>query len=72
MNFTKSVCGLFCIPLGKIVCKVTNGTGTSDLSKTLMKTYLKSFYNSKYGFVRLEYTNVNGTKMIIQLIDVKE
>ncbi|SFD49806.1 hypothetical protein SAMN05518672_102185 [Chitinophaga sp. CF118] len=58
-------------PLGKIKCKVTNGTGTSEFGNTTMKTYLKSYYHPKYGFVRLEYININGTKIVIQLTDIE-
>ena len=50
-------------PLGKLTCKVTDGTGTSDNKDGLFKTHLKSFYYPKYGFVRLEYTNINGTNI---------
>jgi hypothetical protein len=59
-------------PFGKIPCKVTKGSGTSESGNILMKTYLKSYYNPKYGFVRLEYININGTQIIIQLIEIKE
>lgn len=58
-------------PLGKLNCKVTDGSGSSELNDLLFKTSLKSFYHPKYGFVRLEYANINGTKLVIQLIDTK-
>jgi hypothetical protein len=58
-------------PLGKLNCKVTDGAGSSELNDFLFKTSLKSFYHPKYGFVRLEYANINGTKLVIQLIDAK-
>jgi hypothetical protein len=58
-------------PSGKIKCKVTNGTGTSEFDNTTMKTYLKSYYHPTYGFVRLEYTNIDGTRIVIQLVEVE-
>jgi len=58
--------------LGKIDCKVINGVATSEFNNKLMKTSLKSYYNSKYGFVKLEYNNINGTKLVIELIEVKK
>lgn len=58
-------------PLGKLKCKVTDGSGTCKLKNGQLKTRLKSFYYPNYGFVRLEYENVNGTKLVMQLIDAK-
>jgi len=57
-------------PFGKIKCKVTRATGTAA-GNGFAKTYLKSYYHPKLGFVRLEYTNINGSKMVIQLIKVE-
>lgn len=53
-------------PFGKIKCKVTQAVGTPS-NNAFPKTYLKSYYHPVYGFVRLEYTNINGSKMVIQL-----
>lgn len=58
-------------PMGKLKCKVTDGTGTTVLNSGEFKTKLKSFYYPNYGFVRLEYTNVNGTVLVMQLIAIK-
>ena len=58
-------------PLGNINCKVVYSTATSKYDNTLMKTYLKSYYNAKYGFVKLEYTNINNSKIYFDLIEVK-
>ncbi len=70
-EYIKSVDETLTTPLGKINCRVTNGTGTADLGNKTMKTFLKSYYNPEYGFVRLEYINVDSTKIVIQLIDIK-
>lgn len=59
-------------PLGKITCKVTNGTAKSDLTNGMLRTYLKSYYHANYGFVRLEYTLINGSKIIMNLLEMKE
>lgn len=58
-------------PLGKLRCKVTQSTGSCPLKNGTLKTGLKSFYHPDFGFVRLEYDNVNGTKLVMQLIDTK-
>lgn len=59
-------------PFGKINCKVTNSTAKSDLEKGMLRTYLKSYYHPNYGFVKLEYTTINGSKIVIDLIEMKE
>lgn len=56
--------------LGKIKCKVTQATGTPG-NNAFSKTFLKSYYHPAYGFVRLEYTNINGSKLVIQLVGVE-
>lgn len=58
-------------PMGKLRCKVTEGIGTSDLKVGIVKTKLISYYYPAYGFVRLNYTNVNGTELVMQLVDTK-
>ncbi len=70
-EYIKSVDENLTTPLGNINCRVTNGTGTAEVGNKLMKTYLKSYYNMECGFVRLEYINIDGTKIIIQLVDIK-
>ena len=36
---------------------------------TLLDIYNKTcYYHPKYGFVKLEYININGSKLVIQLI----
>jgi hypothetical protein len=59
-------------PLGEIVCKVTIGTASSESNNKLMKTHLKSYYNSNYGFVKLVYDNINGSQLVMDLIDIKK
>jgi hypothetical protein len=46
------------LPCYKIISVAKNPLG---------KTYLTSYFNLKYGFVRLEYVNINGSTLIIQL-----
>ena len=53
---------------GKLHCKVVNGTGTSVFDNQIFKTRLKSYYHPAYGFVKLEYVNIDRPKMVIQLI----
>lgn len=51
---------------GMLVCEVVSATASSRIGKS----WLKSYFNSKYGFVKLEYTNIDGTKLIMNLIDL--
>jgi hypothetical protein len=55
---------------GNLNCKVTNAIGSSHSENFKMKTILKSYYHPEYGFVRLEYKNIDGSKIIIQLVEV--
>jgi hypothetical protein len=59
-------------PLGKIRCKVTEATASSEFGNNIMKTHLKSYYHPKYGFVKLEYTNINGSKLVMDLIEMQD
>ena len=58
-------------PFGKIRCKVTLATGTAPAAVSIIKTSLKSYYHPDYGFVRLEYSNINESKMVIDLVEVR-
>lgn len=49
--------------LGEIECIVTE----SEAISTIGSTFLKSFYNEKYGFVKLEYTNIDNSKLIYEI-----
>lgn len=59
-------------PMGKISCKVVKATASAEYSNKLFKTYLKSYYNSEFGFVKLDYNNINGSKIVIDLIEIKK
>ena len=54
--------------LGELACDVVVGNGIGDLGPTK----LVSYFNEKYGFVRLEYKNVNNSEMVIDLVGVME
>lgn len=55
--------------LGKLDCLVTKGVGTSDFKPDKFRTELISYFNQKYGFVRLEYTLINGDKLVMKLVE---
>ena len=57
---------------GKIKCSVVNGTGISQIGDMTIKTQLKYFYHLKYGFLKLEYINVDETKLVMELIEMKK
>ncbi len=46
-----------------IECYVIKSTAESRLGKT----YLTSYFNRKLGFVKLDYTNIDGSKIIIEI-----
>jgi hypothetical protein len=47
----------------KIHAKATNKYGSSELT---------AYYNEKYGFVKLDYLNINKSRLIISLLEVKK
>ncbi len=49
--------------LGDLNCYVVEGKATSQLGTTK----LKSHFNTKFGFVKFDYTNIDGTKTVIEL-----
>ena len=50
-------------PLGDLACYEINSTSHSRLGNT----QLKFFFNETYGFVRLEYVNIDQSKIILNL-----
>jgi hypothetical protein len=49
-------------------CWVVECVSTSRLGKT----YLKAYFSEKYGFVLLDYTNIDGSKLMLDLKKVSE
>ena len=54
-------------PLGTKECYVTEATAITSLGSTK----LISYFNSEYGFMQLDYTNVDGSTIELKLADVK-
>jgi len=52
-----------CTKLGKIKCFKIEGVATNLIGKS----YLTSYFNSKYGFVKLEYLNLDGSRIVLNL-----
>ena len=55
--------------LGILECYIIEAVAKSRIGKT----YLTSYFNSQYGFVRYEYINIDGSRIIINLkqIDIE-
>lgn len=51
--------------LGELMCAVVKATAKSRIGKTELTAY----YNDEYGFVKMEYKNIDGSKIIINLIN---
>ncbi|BFO67359.1 hypothetical protein [Chryseobacterium sp. KCF3-3] len=49
--------------LGNLECYIVHATANSRIGKT----ELISYFNPKYGFVKLEYTNIDHTKTVLEL-----
>ncbi|MFL1897272.1 hypothetical protein ACJRPK_16330 [Aquimarina sp. 2-A2] len=53
--------------LGTIDCFVIEAEATSSLGKTALTAY----FNPIYGFVKLDYTNIDGSKTLLELVEHK-
>ena len=53
--------------IGDLDCYVINSVAESKLGKTK----LVSYFNKVYGFVKLDYTNIDGTKIVIEIEKVQ-
>ena len=51
--------------IGRLECYVVEAVAESELGKTS----LTAFYNKKHGFVKLAYTNIDGSKLNMRLIE---
>lgn len=52
-----------CTPLGEIKCFVIKSIATCEMGST----FLTAYFSDIYGFVYLEYTNIDGSKIIFKL-----
>lgn len=53
--------------LGDLECYIVQATAKSRIGET----ELISYFNSKFGFVKLEYKNIDGTKTVLELENVE-
>ena len=51
---------------GTLTCYVTEAKAVNLHSKP---GYLTSYFNEQYGFVKLEYTNIDGSRLVIELVE---
>lgn len=54
--------------LGKLDCYVIEGKATNRVGSV----FLKSYFNPKFGFVRLEYTNIDESNLTVELVKVRQ
>lgn len=54
--------------LGDIECYTVESTANSRIGETKLTAY----FNPKYGFVKLDYTNIDGSKTILELTEHSE
>lgn len=53
--------------MGTLSCVKTESVARSSIGKT----YLTSYYSDQYGFVRMENTNIDGSRLVVDLVEVK-
>lgn len=54
-------------PLGMLNCYVIESEAISELTKSNLTAY----FHKKYGFVKFEYLNIDGNRLVIEVIDFK-
>ena len=54
--------------LGNLECFVVESTAKSRLGETALTAY----FHQKYGFVKLDYTNINQSKTLLELVEHSE
>lgn len=52
-------------PMGTLPCVKVEAVAQSRIGKT----YLTAYYNDTYGFVKMDNTNIDGSKIIINLVE---
>jgi hypothetical protein len=53
-------------PLGAIECYEIQSTASNALGKT----YLTAYFNKDIGFVKLDYTNIDSSKLVMELLQI--
>ncbi|MGO3182768.1 MAG: hypothetical protein ACTIJ9_08055 [Aequorivita sp.] len=53
---------------GKLECFIIESTAWSELGETKLTAY----FNEKYGFIKLNYINIDGSKTNLELIEYSE
>ena len=56
------------LDMGEIECHVIQSTATSSIGQT----HLLAYYNEDIGFIKLDYTNIDSTKTILELISLEK
>lgn len=58
----------FNLKIGEVECYVIESTATSSIGQTKLKAY----FNKDIGFVKLDYTNIDSTKTVLEIIDFEK
>ncbi|NUO00659.1 MAG: hypothetical protein HUU01_08585 [Saprospiraceae bacterium] len=56
------------VPWGEALCHIVDAEAESGLGRT----HLKAAFNEEFGFLRLDYTNIDGSKLILELTDIRQ
>ena len=51
-------------PLGTLSCVKVEAVAKSRIGKT----YLTAYYNDTYGFVKMDNTNIDGSRLLVDLV----
>lgn len=56
------------LQIGEVDCYLIESTATSSIGKTKLLAY----FNMELGFVKLDYTNIDSTKTVLELIEFQK
>jgi len=51
--------------MGTLPCVKVDAVAKSRIGKT----YLTAYYNDTYGFVKMENTNIDGSRLLVNLVE---
>ncbi len=52
-------------PMGTLSCVKVEAVAKSRIGKT----YLTAYYNDTYGFVKMDNTNIDGSRLLVNLVE---
>lgn len=55
-------------PIGVLECFIIQSTASTPFGKT----YLTAYFNMDVGFIKLDYTNIDSTKLVLEVVEISK